>query len=356
MDAIELDFLPVGEESKSGDAIALRYGTMDDWSVMVVDGGDLASGAKLIEHIDYYYGESAAIAQVVCTHCDQDHVSGLRPVLETGRVQNLWVHQPWKHAHELNPYFKGNWTDENLANHLKRECFSLVGELCDLAESVGTVLNEPLAGDSIGPFTVLAPSGPRLAELIPAMEQTPTQIVESTVAKVFRQAKQAIYSVFESWHLETLQDPGPNGTSIPNETSVVLYSSIGGGVLLTGDAGIGALQESVQTAAALNLWLQRPVFAQIPHHGSRHNVSPGVLDQVLGPRLADEVDPFCVAYASVAAKSDMPRRQVENAFRRRGYNTQATKGRTLTWKHGFPNRPLWSYGLQPGPFHTFVEA
>lgn len=356
MNAIELDFLAVGEETKSGDAIVLRYVTVDDWSVMIVDGGDLDAGSRIIDHIDYHFGRSMPITHAVCTHCDQDHVSGLRPVLETGRVQNLWVHQPWKHAWELNPLFKGNWTDENLAHHLKRESFPLVGELCDLAERVGTALNEPLAGNVIGPFTVLAPSGPRLAELIVQMDQTPAQMIEGAVAKVFRKAKQAIYSVFETWSIETLQDPGPNGTSVPNESSVVLYSPIGGGVVLTGDAGVGALQDAIGNSIALSQPIIRPAFVQIPHHGSRHNVSPAVLDQLLGPKFDSEVVPFCMAYASVAAKSEMPRRQVENAFRRRGYNTQSTKGRQLTWKHGFPGRPLWSYGLQPGPFHSFVEA
>ncbi|MBF4307570.1 MBL fold metallo-hydrolase, partial [Vibrio anguillarum] len=39
----EIDFLGVGEESKSGDAIALRYGNLhghrDEQTVVVIDGG-----------------------------------------------------------------------------------------------------------------------------------------------------------------------------------------------------------------------------------------------------------------------------------------------------------------------------
>ena len=51
----EIDFLPVGEGEKSGDAIALRYGnlsgTRSEQTVLVVDGGTLDSGAALVDHV-----------------------------------------------------------------------------------------------------------------------------------------------------------------------------------------------------------------------------------------------------------------------------------------------------------------
>ncbi|NJM55078.1 MAG: DUF1501 domain-containing protein [Verrucomicrobiae bacterium] len=52
----EIDMLPVGSGEKSGDAIALRYGnSTDGYKVMVVDGGTLESGEKLVEHIKNNY-------------------------------------------------------------------------------------------------------------------------------------------------------------------------------------------------------------------------------------------------------------------------------------------------------------
>jgi beta-lactamase superfamily II metal-dependent hydrolase len=355
MTAIELDFLAVGKETKSGDAIAIRYGTPDAWEVMVVDGGDLAAGADLVAHINAHYGSPARLAHVVCTHSDGDHVSGLRKVLEAFEVENLWVHQPWLYASELNPYFKGNWSDANLAQHLRNDCFSIVAELCDMAEQYGVALREPFAGAQIGPFTVLAPTHDRLLALYPQMDQTPVQKMLSETAKLMRKAKQAVLSIFETWEHETLQDPGPNGTSIPNQTSVVMYAPMEGGILLTGDAGTAALEEAASVAEVLNMPLQRPHFVQIPHHGSRHNVSPAVLDRILGPRFPTKVDPVGYAYTSAAAKSDMPRRVVENAFTRRGYGCWDTKAGQRTWKRGFPNRPGWTYGGSPKELHQWVE-
>lgn len=52
----EIDFLPVGEGERSGDAIAFRYGLPGSYRVMVVDGGTKASGEKLVEHIRLHYG------------------------------------------------------------------------------------------------------------------------------------------------------------------------------------------------------------------------------------------------------------------------------------------------------------
>ena len=52
----EIDFLPVGNGDKSGDAIAVRYGYPGNYKVMVYDGGTKESGEALVEHIRKHYG------------------------------------------------------------------------------------------------------------------------------------------------------------------------------------------------------------------------------------------------------------------------------------------------------------
>ena len=53
--AYEVDILAVGNESKSGDAIALRFGDFvnnpSDQTIVVIDGGFRDSGKKLVERI-----------------------------------------------------------------------------------------------------------------------------------------------------------------------------------------------------------------------------------------------------------------------------------------------------------------
>src|SRR3546814_4468000 len=68
--------------------------------------------------------------------------------------------------------------------------------------------------------------------------------------------------------------------------SVIQYACLEGSrILLTGDAGRDALNEAADFAPYIGLVLPGIERIQIPHHGSRRNVSTEVLDRWLGPRL-----------------------------------------------------------------------
>ena len=80
-------------------------------------------------------------------------------------------------------------------------------------------------------------------------------------------------------------------TSASNESSVVLYADCEGSgrVLLTGNAGVWGLNMAASCAEQSGLLLQDFKFVQIPHHGSRRNVGPTILNRLLGRiRPADE--------------------------------------------------------------------
>jgi len=356
-DRIEIDFLPVGKSQKSGDAIAIRYGDEASQSIMVVDGGDLAAGQDLVDHLKAHYGHDVVVDDVVCTHSDGDHASGLRILIQQVTVKRLWVHQPWLHAARLNPTFKGNWQDQNLADHLRNDCFPIISNLCDLAEEYGVQLCEPLAGYKVGPFCVLAPTLDRYLDLVPQMDQTPvSKSLTEAALEVLRKASATVFSIFESWDIETLVNPGIGATSIPNETSTVLFADVAGQrVLLTGDAGVGALEEAVYAAGALGINIVSPDVVQIPHHGSRHNVGPDILDQILGRRMGEPDGSRGWAVTSTAQECPKkPYRTVTNAFMRRGYKWTETKGALVNWRHGYPSRPGLS-PIGPGAFHNLVE-
>lgn len=71
-------------------------------------------------------------------------------------------------------------------------------------------------------------------------------------------------------------------TSADNESSTILYATIKNkGILLTGDAGIKALDKAYNYKPQIADNLR---FIQVPHHGSKRNVSPSVLDNILGER------------------------------------------------------------------------
>jgi glyoxylase-like metal-dependent hydrolase (beta-lactamase superfamily II) len=69
----EIDFLSVGKEGQSGDAIAFRignlYGDRKEQFVVVIDGGFKESGEQLVSHIKKYY-QTSDIDLVILTHPD----------------------------------------------------------------------------------------------------------------------------------------------------------------------------------------------------------------------------------------------------------------------------------------------
>ncbi len=337
----EIDFLPVGTSQKSGDAICMRVGSPSAYEIIVVDGGNFDSGKALVDHINLYYGNPNFIDHVVCTHPDDDHTSGLRKILENFRVGTVWIHQPWNHAADLLERFKYAWTQQGLADHLRKECFPIVREICEAAEASGATLREPFQGDWIGPFNVLAPKYSTYLDLVPEMSRTPAQksLVEDA-RNLWARAAEAAFSVFENWSVETLREPDQGANSASNESSVVMFGNFTGNrLLLTGDVGVAGLQEAYNYAVQTGQNVVSPNTVQIPHHGGRRNVSPSILNVILGSRLPDESVVRGWAIAS-AAKEDPhhPRRVVLNAFRRRGYACTATEGRTITVNHNFAQR------------------
>ena len=115
--SIEIDFLPVGENSKSGDAITIRFGNCENgkWTkqtIFVIDGGTSASGDAIIEHVENVY-KSNKINRVFLTHPDGDHASGLRNVLENMKVDKLWMHCPWNHWSDLKNSIKDGRITKN---------------------------------------------------------------------------------------------------------------------------------------------------------------------------------------------------------------------------------------------------
>jgi beta-lactamase superfamily II metal-dependent hydrolase len=161
----------------------------------------------------------------------------------------------------------------------------------------------------------------------------------------------------ENWFIESLREDVK--TSAENESSAVLYGDFDGqGVLLTGDAGIQALNRTAECAEFNQINLPATLkFMQIPHHGSRRNVSTAALDRLIGPRLPfTGATPIRSAYASAGKESTShPRKVVMNAFLRRGFQPFATRGNALRYSRQMPARAGWGPAT-PITFSEKVEA
>jgi beta-lactamase superfamily II metal-dependent hydrolase len=359
----EIDFLPVGEGERPGEAIALRYGNLfgarNEQDVIVIDGGNKESGEQLVNHIKHFYNTDS-VDVVVSTHADADHSSGLSVVLEKLTVGQLWMHQPWKHSDEYRDLFKdGRLTENGLEKTLQESLQNAYG-LEEIAREKGVPVIEPFSDiERIhNAIIILSPSQsfyetqlanfrgtPEPKEAISLLRMAGTRVVET--GKM----------IAESLGLETLKDPDENETSAENNSSVVMLLNYNNGeelFLFTGDAGPVALREAIKTAEgffSVDFNLVR--FIQIPHHGSKHNIGPTILDNIIGLTLGEEKK-LKTAFVSVARDDKKhPSKKVANAFRRRGAWVYETRGSKILHHKNAPPRG-WRE-IQPLPLYNEVE-
>lgn len=352
----EIDFLPVGEESSGGDAIALRYGNLHgkrhEQTVVIIDGGYTDCGKALVEHVQDRYGTSN-VDLVVSTHPDQDHVTGLEVVLDELRVDQLWMHLPWNHSSALASARSSNFRSARLSEKVEA---SLQGasNLEKIANRRGVPITEPFTGETFGvggSFKVLGPTRSYYEELLLEMpEYTPKDQGRSWLEKLRDAAKELVP---ETLLIETLRNDGE--TSPRNNSSAVCLLSVDGDqCLFTGDAGMPAL-ESVADVLDTGGYLPGALdLIQIPHHGSRNNVGPDILNRLLGAKGGVGRG---VAIASAPKKNPEnrhPAKKVTNAFIRRGYAAYCTQGSSLWHNRNAPARDTYSTATAT-PFYSQVE-
>jgi hypothetical protein len=344
----EIDFLAVGEKSKSGDAILFRYKEDNKYVVILIDGGHKESeGVKtsdlILKHMRKYYfpcGTSDAdmtIDHIICSHPDSDHVGGLPEIMETCKVGTLWINNP-------RDYVAYN----NLSNDSDTNCFSkndadTVSYLIKVAEQKDVAVNACLQGTRIGPFVVASPDASFYRDLVSG-DLNRQGKEKSSFKSVLVRVASWIAAV---WNKDELKEfPA---TSVCNESSVVLYGSLINNkekILMTADAGIEALSRAYDY---INDYCDFEsgslTFIQMPHHGSRHNVNVEVLDKLLGVKIAENSDPRRgILIASVAKEAtNYPKKSVLNAFITRGYKCCSTHGKTMWYHEGdMPDRKDFS--------------
>jgi beta-lactamase superfamily II metal-dependent hydrolase len=360
--AYELEFLRVGDGASSGDAILTHYWDGAAWHIGIIDGGYEDTGREICDHIRQWYSQNPTIDFVVSTHPDNDHMSGLRVVMEKMSVRELWMHVPWAHAARIQELFRSRrWTTQGLQNELRRQ-YHYVGELVDLAQKQRTTIKYPWRGEQIGPFTVMSPTLEMYEGLLPQFRDTPRpdqdmlRYLGHWLEGIGRRVtKYVLKDIREAWDTETLREGGI--TSAENESSVVLVGDLGsGGIFLTGDAGLKALGAAVDYARALGIDLSTYLWLfQVPHHGSRNNISPSMLNRIIGPPVASgaTMQPHCIISAG-AEDEEHPRQVVVNALWRRGMRPCVTRNGTVRLQSGLKARQDW-IAVTPIPFSTTVE-
>lgn len=368
----EIDFIGVGSEVKQdADAFCFRwvdsYGKDGNplYKIGVFDGGFETHGKAMTQHLNKYYFDDAngekprdekVIDFVFVSHADQDHVSGLKEILEEFNVKALYMNRPWEYVKELYEIVKGRITLKSLEKSLKTS-YSNIATLEEIAEKNSIPISPAFAGDVISErLRVLSPSKDFYLTLLAESSKTPeTETVFESAQKVVQKIKAYLLNILEDWNTETLHEGVT--TSAENETSIVLLGQMDDETfLLTGDAGLRALSNAMDYAEK-NLGIKvkdRVSFYQIPHHGGRHNVSPSILNRLVGGKVKEGSKPTKVAYVSVAKDSDHPLKVVTNAFVRRGATVYQTDGYTIWHHRGTPGRAGFT-SITAVPFADTVE-
>ena len=356
----EIDFLPVGEKSSSGDAILFRYKENGYFKVILIDGGHKESDVvktsdTILNHLRKYYFPDATennemrIEHIICSHPDSDHLGGLQEIMEECDVGTFWINNPLDYTEKSD---LAETTDNNAFSKADADT---VASLIRVAEKQGIMVKSPLQGKFIGPLLVASPS----AEFYQTLVKGELIRQGGERASFKKLVLGAIQLILANWNEDALFEfPA---TSVCNESSTVLFGSLMKDerkILFTADAGIEALSRaSIYLKENLDFQAGTLCFMQMPHHGGRRNVNRVVLDSLLGAKVTRGSDKRGSSFASVASKAyDFPKKAVTNAFTTRGYLCSATKGESIRHKAGeMPSRDGWS-PLTPIPFSDKVET
>lgn len=341
--AYEVDVHAVGEESKSGDAITLRFGNFvmnpSDQYVVVIDAGFSNSGEKLVDRIKNTYG-TEFVDLVISTHPDSDHINGLRVILENLKVEELWMHTPWNVSDEVKKLAEDRQFDEFVLPNKLKKSLEAAYDLEELAQKKGIKIVEPFEGTSAfnNIIHVLGPSIDYYFELAAEFDESTTGLSPKSF---FEKVKNTISEV---WHQDNLIEPEENAVSARNNSSVITLIQLEDNFLFVGDAGVMALTRAADYADSKKFDLASKIrYQHVPHHGSKRNIGPTILNRIVGPVLPKGQTINKTAFISAAdGNPKHPSKRVTNAFKRRGVNVSATCGNDHCFRSlDVPMRPNW---------------
>ena len=346
----EIDFIATKENKGNADAICFRYEKDSKFINVVYDGGSKVLANKLIEHLEEFYFKNdyyPKIHYLICSHPDQDHASGLIEVIEKFEIGKIIMNIPWNYIDDIWDNINDRRiSKESLEKRLKDD-YPYVAEIEKLAKEKGIEIIEGFEDKQINEnLKILSPSKEFFIELLKKSKKTKYLDESDYKSNIYTESAKNILSKFtnwikELWGKDSLKEDVE--TSEENEMSIVLLGDMEENkFLLTGDVGLKGLEKAIEKGNKIGIPLTEVNFYQIPHHGSRHNLSPSIMNKMVGNIVSEGIKLKKVAYASVAYESDYPRKAVVNAFIRRGVQVYKTDGYTITYSHLTSERAGWS--------------
>ena len=282
----QIRFFRVGNGSKGGDAILITlYDDNDTPHLVLIDGGYKETGESIVKHLKMVYS-TPVIDIIFNTHPDRDHISGLLPVVNDTSItiNYLAFNRPWKDAGFTNDFFRDKRITPYSLMERIRDSFQYADELEESAKKRQIEMLPIATGLSYfnGIIQVLSPTKEFYTSHLLLSEKTPDSIFEE-LNKVFvhKECEEEDYTSGNGpieWFEEEVTSP-------INETSAIITLILGNmKFLFTGDAGKEALRDAINyfkeksnlpKDAKMNF-----TRLQLPHHGSRKNIDPSILDTI----------------------------------------------------------------------------
>jgi beta-lactamase superfamily II metal-dependent hydrolase len=290
--------------ARHGDAIWVEYGDEAAPHRVLIDGGATSSTRDVIvELIRNRIGSTADpdFELIVLTHIDADHLAGLLALFADRSVElrprdvwfNGWSHLPddrlgAKQAERLSAEIRRRglpWNDL-----FDGDAVRLQGTLTDPWPD--SLPRRTLPGGLT--LTLLSPTYRTLADLKPVWrkEVTAAGLIPGAAERPPEQDDRLGSDVPVPNPAALSEEPFTSDRSEANGASIAFLAEFeGASVLLTGDAHAPVLEGSLRVLLAEHGLERLPVDAfKLPHHGSRYNLSPGLLDRVQTRRFLFSTD------------------------------------------------------------------
>ncbi|MBK7381716.1 MAG: MBL fold metallo-hydrolase [Flavobacteriales bacterium] len=300
---MEIDMLNLG----NADSILVTKWTGGQAVRVLVDGGnkgDAESVITFLKGLGITY-----LDHIVCSHPHDDHAGGLEGIIKTIAFGRFWMHVPSRHIDmsqlRLALILESAQAKKNIVRILN-ESLQTTANLEAVVNKLGKTVEEPFADQVIGPLVVCGPTQAfyeqRLAEF--------KDLDKLRAFEMLMEHRQQQVSNEDRGLVAESSALGVGGTEPENNSSTILGLKFGDDtVLLTSDAGVEALDAAKSVYALANLrWMQ------IPHHGSRRNISEELIAH-FNPKTA---------YVSAIGSVKHPRKAVVNAFKRQGAKVFST--------------------------------
>lgn len=355
--AYEIDYLPVGDNSKSGDAIAIRFGDYSNgnWqrqSVFVIDGGNMKSGEALVTHVNEVY-KTDKVDRIILTHPDGDHASGLRCLMENLKVGKVWMHRPWNHWKDLkDSVHDGRITKASFGERLQA-AYQYAYDIEQLALKKNIEIFAPQQGcyyheNNERYLTVLGPGKEFYLSLIQTSDKTPSMGVQEGIVKSFTEVnKKKAYETLDL-STENLCEMDDETSSENDMSLILLFTCADKKVLFTADAGTSGIYKAIYYCIQQNISLKDLDLFHVPHHGSRHNLSQNLLKYISGSKA--------IISCAVNGEPSHPSSIVTNALIRRNFKVYRTKGSKICFRGGSAvRREGWSDAPEM-QFQNWVEV